>query len=233
MDIAQEMLTTFNDYLELFKKVITGNKSWLYCYNIETKAQSSQWKRPEEPCMFVCLFSLKVMTQYIMNSYNKVVRSIRNQYNLEDIPRLRKAFHQKCTEFWENQSQILHPDNTPAYTSMLVREFLAKNKTVIMPPPRYSSDLIPTEFVVFPKLKTPMNGKHFATIEEIKEKSKLEHLCQLLSIPKSAFQKRFEDLYLSGVTLKEKRQLLINKYFLKEFKVMVIVDHTSYIINAK
>ena len=28
MDIAQEMLTTFNDDPDLFKKVITGNKSW-------------------------------------------------------------------------------------------------------------------------------------------------------------------------------------------------------------
>ena len=34
-----------------------------------------------------------------------------------------------------------------------------------------------------------MKGKRFATIEEIKEKSKQE----LLAIPKSAFQKCFED----------------------------------------
>ena len=42
---------------------------------------------------------------------------------------------------------------------------------------------------LFPKLKTPMKGKCFATIEKIKEKSKLD----LLAIPKSAFQKHFED----------------------------------------
>ena len=34
MDIAQEMLTN----------VITGDESWVYGYDIETKAQSSQWK---------------------------------------------------------------------------------------------------------------------------------------------------------------------------------------------
>ena len=39
------------------------------------------------------------------------------------------------------------------------------------------------------KLKTPKKGKHFATIEDIKEKSKRE----LLAIPKSTFQKCFED----------------------------------------
>ena len=37
MDIAQEMLTTFNDNPDLFKKVITGYESWVYGYEIETK----------------------------------------------------------------------------------------------------------------------------------------------------------------------------------------------------
>ena len=65
---------------------------------------------------------------------------------------------------------------------------MSKNKTVIMPQPPYSLDLAPVNFFLFPKVKTPMKGKHFATIEEIKEKSKQE----LLTIPKSAFQKCFE-----------------------------------------
>ena len=47
--IAQKMLTMFNDDPDLLKKVITGDESWVYGYDIETKAQSSQWKRPEEP----------------------------------------------------------------------------------------------------------------------------------------------------------------------------------------
>ena len=39
---------------------------------------------------------------------------------------------------------------------MLVREVLAKNKTVIMPQPLYSPDLAPADFYLFPKLKAPM-----------------------------------------------------------------------------
>ena len=62
---------------------------------------------------------------------------------------------------------ILHCDNAPAHISMLVREFLSKNKTVIMPQLPYTPD----DFFFFPKLKTPMKLKHFATIEEMKEKS--------------------------------------------------------------
>ena len=48
---------------------------------------------------------------------------------------------------------------------------MAKSKVVIMPQPPYSSDLAPAEFFLFPKLRTPMKGKRFATIEEMKEKS--------------------------------------------------------------
>ena len=44
MDIAQEILMTVNDKPEYLKKIITGDESWVYSYDIETKAQSSQWK---------------------------------------------------------------------------------------------------------------------------------------------------------------------------------------------
>ena len=40
--------TTFSDDPDLLKKVITGDESWVYGYDIETKAQSFQWKCPEE-----------------------------------------------------------------------------------------------------------------------------------------------------------------------------------------
>ena len=76
-------------------------------------------------------------------------------------------------------------------------------------------DLASAGFYPFPKPKTPMKGKRFATIKEVKEKSKQD----LLSIPKSVFQKYFEDwknrwrkyIISEGFTLKGLRQLLINK----------------------
>ena len=49
INIAQEMLTTFNDDTYLLKKVITGDQSWLYGYETENKDQSSQRKRTKEP----------------------------------------------------------------------------------------------------------------------------------------------------------------------------------------
>ena len=41
MDIAQEMLTMFNEDPELLKKFITGDESWVYGYDIESKWKAS------------------------------------------------------------------------------------------------------------------------------------------------------------------------------------------------
>ena len=40
MDIAQQISMTFNNDPDLLKKFITGDESWVYGYDIETKAQS-------------------------------------------------------------------------------------------------------------------------------------------------------------------------------------------------
>ena len=47
--------------------------------------------------------------------------------------RFRKTIRQKLTDLWEKESWILRHDDLPAHTSMLVREFRDKNKTVFMP----------------------------------------------------------------------------------------------------
>ena len=75
------------------------------------------------------------------------------------------------------------------HSALLVRNFLAKNNTVIMPQPPDSLDLALCDFLLFLRLKRPMKGRCFATIEEIKAES----LRELKDIPKSAYKKYFED----------------------------------------
>ena len=108
-------------------------------------------------------------------------RTINKEYYLEVMRQFREEIRQKRTELWKNQSWIWHHVNASAHTLMFEREFLTKNKTVIMPQTPYSPDLPPAELFLFPKLKTPDKGKRFATIEKIKEKSKQE----LLAFPGS------------------------------------------------
>ena len=53
---------------------------------------------------------------------------------------------------------------------------MAKNETVVMPQPPYSSDLASADLFLVSKLKPPMKEKRVATIEKIKVKSKQELL---------------------------------------------------------
>ena len=199
MTIAQEILNDVNDDPDSLKKVITGDESWVYGYDVETKAQSSQWKHTESPRPIKARqvqSNVKVLITVFFD-YHGVVhqeflpqgRTVNKEYYLEVMRRLRKAILEKRPELWKNNSWLLHHDNAPAHSSLLVRNFLAKNNTVIIPQPPYSPDLAPYDFFVFPRLERPMKGRRFATIEEIKTES----LRELKDIPKSVYQKCFED----------------------------------------
>ena len=78
---------------------------------------------------------------------------------------------------------MLQHDNAPSHSSFLVRDFLAKNATTILPQPPYSPDLAPADFFLFPKLKSTLKGRCFESIEAVKTNS----LAHLRSIPIKAF----------------------------------------------
>ena len=77
----------------------------------------------------------------------------------------------KRPEMWKNGDWLLHHDNAPAHTSLIVREFLTKNNMTTVPYPAYSPDLAPCDFYVFPKMKLRLKGRCFASIEEVQAES--------------------------------------------------------------
>ena len=106
MDIAQEMLRTFNANLNLLKKVITGDESWLYGHNIETKSQSYQWKRPEEPrpkkacqvrsnvkVLLTVFFDCNGLVHHVFLSQG---RTVNKEYYLVVMCRLREVIRHGC-----------------------------------------------------------------------------------------------------------------------------------------
>ncbi|UYV64607.1 hypothetical protein LAZ67_3001299 [Cordylochernes scorpioides] len=130
MNIANEMLDSVHDDPNLFQRVITGDEVWVYGYDVETKAQSSQWKLPHEP-------RPKKARQVQSNVKG---RTVNKEYYLQVMRNLREAIRQKRPDLWKNRNWLLHHNNAPAHTSLLVRDFLAKNNTLMMPQPPYSPD---------------------------------------------------------------------------------------------
>ncbi|UYV64811.1 K02A2.6-like [Cordylochernes scorpioides] len=181
MNIANKMLDSVRDDPNLLQRVIPGDEAWVYGYDVETKAQSSQWKLPHEP-------RPKKARQVRSNVKG---RTVNKEYYLQFMRNLREAIHQKRPDLWKNKNWLLHHDNAPSYTSLLVRDFMAKNNTLMMPQPPYSPELAPCDFFLFPKLKRPMKGRRYATLDEIKTASKEE--LKKIKKKKKDFLKCFED----------------------------------------
>ena len=49
--VANDLIPTATNELDFLKKVITRDERWVYGYDLEMKAQSSQWKSPGSPCL--------------------------------------------------------------------------------------------------------------------------------------------------------------------------------------
>ncbi|UYV76619.1 hypothetical protein LAZ67_14001482 [Cordylochernes scorpioides] len=199
MNIANEMLDSVRDDPNLLQRVITRDEAWVYGYDVETKAQSSQWKLPHEPrpkkarqvrsnvkVLLTVFFDCRGVVHH---EFLPQRRTVNKEYYLQVMRNLREAIRQKRPDLWKNKNWLLHHDNAPAHTSLLVSDFLAKNNTLMMPQPPYYPDLAPCDFFLFPKLKRPMKGRRYATLDEIKTASKEE----LKKILKNDFLKCFED----------------------------------------
>ncbi|UYV63328.1 hypothetical protein LAZ67_2003761, partial [Cordylochernes scorpioides] len=145
MNIANEMLDSVRDDPNLLQRVITGDEAWVYGYDVETKAQSSQWKLPHEPrpknarqvrsnvkVLLTVFFDCRGVVHH---EFLPQGRTVNKEYYLQVMRNLREAIRQKRPDLWKNKNWLLHHDNAPAHTSLLVRDFLAKNNTLVMPQP--------------------------------------------------------------------------------------------------
>jgi len=96
---------------------------------------------------------------------------------------------------WKNGNWLLHHDNAPAHTSLIVREFPTKNNVTTVPHPAYSPDLVPCDFYVFPKMKLRLKRRRFASIEEVQAESQ-----QILNKLKPAdFNECFRKWQIAGI----------------------------------
>jgi len=108
---------------------------------------------------------------------------VNKQLYWEVLACLRDAVCRKRPELWENQTWMLHHDNAQAHKSFLIRSYVAKHQTFVVPHTPYSPDLAPADFFLFPKLKTTLKGRCFQTIVEIQENV----ITELRTITQSVF----------------------------------------------
>jgi len=170
-EISQELLANANGNENFLKNIITGDETWIYGYDVETKMQSSLrmgkgsprpkkagMNRSKIKVMLVVFFDWKGTVHHEFVPHGQMVNQ---QLYQEVLAWLRDSVHRKRPELWENQTWMLHHDNPPADTSLLICSYLAKHQTSVVSHPPYSPDLAPADFFLFPKLKTTLKGRCF------------------------------------------------------------------------
>jgi len=73
--------------------------------------------------------------------------------------------------------------------ALLIREFLTKHETTVVPQPPYSPDLAPADSFLFSKLKSSLKDRRLQKVEEIEENS----IRDLRAIPQNTFQYAFQN----------------------------------------
>ena len=160
-------------------RVITGDESWLYNCDPETKQQSSQWKTPSSPRLKkACqvrsnIKSLLIIFFYILGIVHKEFvppgQTVNGNFYCKVLRRQRENVRRTWPEMWKNGDWLLHHDNVPSHTSLIAREFMTKNNVTTVPHPACSPDLAPCDFCMFPKMKLQLKGWRFISIEGSKQ----------------------------------------------------------------
>ena len=163
VEISQELHANANGNENFLKNIITGDETWVYGYDVETKMQSSQWMgkgspRPKKArmsqsnikVMLVVFFDWKGIVHH---EFVPRGQAVNKQLYQEVLACLMDAVRRKRPELWENQTWMLHHDNAPAHTSLLVCSYLAKHQTSVVPHPPSSPDVTQADFSCFPNLK--------------------------------------------------------------------------------
>ena len=151
------------------------DESWIYCYDLETKKQSSQWKHAGSPrsknarqskstCKLL-MIPFFDSTGMIYMHWVPTEQTVNKEYYIEVLREFKKRLHQKRPALFKSGQWHFYQDNAQVHNSILVTDYLTKMgiKTVLHHP--YSRDLAPCDFWLFPKLR----GCSYETIEEMKE----------------------------------------------------------------
>lgn len=178
VDFCRQFLTAFrNGESSNMKMILTGDETWLYNHDPETKQQSMEWSsvgaapptkalraRSAGKVMVACFFTMDGFFHYVPVEDGRTVTA--QWYTTVCLPivfqELLKGRPQAALRRW-----FLHHDNAPAHRAETTISFLANAGIQLIEPSPYSPDLAPCDFWLFPTVKRELRGKRFQTREEL------------------------------------------------------------------
>ena len=156
------MVELINSDPTVLDALVTCDESWIYCYDPETKRQSSQWKhaalpdprRPHRanlPTNFWWSLFLTALAMIYMNGVF-TGQTVNKEYSVEVLREFRKRFRRNRPALFKSGQWHFQQDNAPVDNSILVKDYLTKMGINTVSHSTYSPDLAPCDFCLFPKL---------------------------------------------------------------------------------
>ena len=139
--------------------LVTCDESCIYCYDPETKRQSSQLKhagspRPKKARQSKSTHKILMMPFLTALAWSTcTVQRVNKEYYVEVLREFRKRFRRKKPALFKSGQCHFHQDNAPVHNSILVTDYLTKTGIKTVSQLSYSLDLGPCDFWLFPKLK--------------------------------------------------------------------------------
>ncbi|UYV78162.1 hypothetical protein LAZ67_16000325 [Cordylochernes scorpioides] len=194
VNACEDWLLNIHEDPNFLTKVITGDETWVYGYDPETKRQSSQWLPKNAPKPKKARIS-KSKTKVLLVTYFDHQGIVHYQFLPQEQTINQHRFYAVYgNQYGRNDRKSGSRANgcfitiTPQHTDLL-GDFLTKNSMFTMPHPSYSPDLAPNDFFLFPRMKSVPKGHRFDTVNAIKEKS----LNVLRSITSNEFSGCFQN----------------------------------------
>jgi hypothetical protein len=129
-------------------RIITGDETWVYGYDPETKLQSSQWRSPSSPRPKKArqvLSNVKMMLMVFFDIQGLVHcefvpagQTVSQHYYKQVSLRLREKVRRQRSQLFQSSRWLLHHNNAPAHTALSIQEFLTKKKIPVVSHPPYS-----------------------------------------------------------------------------------------------
>lgn len=161
---------------ELYSRIVTGDETWVHHSTPETKQQSMAWTPPGEKAPQKAKRGLsagKIMATVFWDAKGVLLveylprgQTINAERYSETLLKLKTRIKRKRPGLLTDQVLLMH-DNARPHSAATTQTLLQKFKWDIFPHPPYSPDLAPSDFYLFPKLKSHLGGQKFETDEEV------------------------------------------------------------------
>jgi histone-lysine N-methyltransferase SETMAR len=176
---SKELLSLYqHDPNEFETRFITGDETWVYDYQPESKQQSMVWvkKGSPAPVKFKSARSAgKSMATIFWDCQGAVLidflprgTTMTGQYYAALLGRLREAVKKERRGKLSRGVLLLH-DNAPPHTSHFSTSAIYECGFEILQHPPYSPDLAPSDFHLFANLKKALGGSRF--LDEIEART--------------------------------------------------------------